>query len=90
MRCALGKNQTGKFLGTAAENAGLKQAVGVKVTNHSVRKTRVSRLLDGDISENFVAQHSGHKSTESLQSYKSAGNKQQRHMSQVLNRISTN
>ena len=89
MRCALEKNQIGRFLGAAAENAGLKQAVGAKVTNHSVRKTSISRLLDGDIPENFAAQHSGHKSTESLQSDKSDGDKQQRQMSQVLSRIST-
>ena len=81
------KNQIGKFLGAAAENAGLKQAVGAKVTNHSVRITSISRLLDGDIPETFVPQHSGHKSTDGFQSYKSAGDKQQRQMSHVLSRI---
>ena len=35
---------------------------GKKVTNHSVRKTCISRLLDADVPENFVAQLSGHKS----------------------------
>ena len=89
MRCALGNNLIGKFLVAAAENASLKQAVAAKVTNYSVRKTSISRLLDGDIPENVVAQHSGHKSTESFQSYKSAGDKQQWKISQVLSRIST-
>lgn len=89
MRSALGKNQIGKFLSAAAKDAGLTQAVGAKVSNHSVRKTSISRLLDADVPENFVAQHSGHKSTESLQSYKSAGQKQQRQMSLALSRISS-
>ena len=79
MKCPLGKNQIGKFLSTAAKNVGIPQVSGAKVTNHSVRKTSISRLLDANMPENFVAQHSshlgGHKSTESLQSYKSAGEK---------------
>ena len=54
--------------------------------NHSVRKTCISRLLDADVPENFVAQLSGHKSTESLQSYKSASAKHQKRMSLTLSR----
>ena len=57
-----------------------------KVTNHSVRKTCISRLLDADVPENFVTQLSGHKSTESLQSYKSASAKYQKRMSLTLSR----
>ena len=37
--------------------------------------------MDGDIPDCFVVQRGGHKSTESLQSYKCAGEKQQRQMS---------
>ncbi|CAH3143961.1 unnamed protein product, partial [Porites lobata] len=59
------KNEMGKFLSTAAKNAGLHKE-GKKVTNHSVRKPCISRLLDADVPENFVAQLSGHKSSESL------------------------
>ena len=72
-------------MSTAAKNAGL-QREGKKVTNHSVRKTCISRLLDAEVSENFVAQLSGHKSTESLQSYKSASAKHQKRMSLTLTR----
>ena len=79
------KNEIGKFLSTAAKNAGLHRE-GKKVTNHSVRKTCISRLLDADVPENFVAQLSGHKSTESLQSYKSASAKHQKRMSLTLSR----
>ena len=84
MRSPLRKNEIGKFLSTAAQNAVLHRE-GKRVTNHSVRKTCISRLLD-DIPENFVAQLTGHKSTESLQSYKSASSNHQRRMSLTLSR----
>ena len=85
MKAPLGKNEVGKFLSTAAKNAGLHRE-GEKVTNHSVRKTCTSRLLDAYVPENFVAQLSGHKSTESLQSYKSACAKRQKRKSLTLSR----
>ena len=46
----LGKNQIGKFLPKAAQKDGL-QACGKKIANHSVRKTSISRLLDGGAPE---------------------------------------
>ena len=85
MKVPFGKNEVGKFLSTTAKNAGLHRE-GKKVTNHSVRKTCISRLLDADVPENFVAQLSGHKNTKSLQSYKSASAKYQRRMSLTLSR----
>ena len=83
MKAPLGKIEIGKFLSTTAKNAGLHRE-GKKVTNHSVRKTCISMPLDADVPENFVAQLSGHKSTESLQSYKSASAKHQKRMSLTL------
>ena len=59
MRSPLGKNEIGKFVSTAAQKAGLHRE-GKRVTNHSVRKTCISRLLDADIAETFVAQLNGH------------------------------
>ena len=85
MNAPLGKNEIGKFLSTAAKNAGLHRE-GKKETNHSVRKTCISRLLDAHVPENFVAQLSGHKSRESLQSYKSASAKHQKRISLTLSR----
>ena len=85
MPAPLGKNMIGNFLAKAAERAGI-QRRGSKISNHSVRKTCISRLLDADVPENFASQLSGHKNTESLQSYKSAGDKQQRQMSYALSR----
>ena len=64
MRAPLGKNQIGKLLRTAADNTGI-QRIGTKVSNHSVRKTSILRLLDANTPENFVAQLSGHKNTQS-------------------------
>ena len=52
----LGKNQIGIFLPEGAQKASEK-----KIANHSVRKTSISRLLDGGTPENSIAQLSGHK-----------------------------
>ena len=54
-KAPLGKNEIRKSLSIKAKNAGL-QLEGKRVTNHSARKTCISRLLDADILENFVAQ----------------------------------
>ena len=85
MKAPLRKNQIGKFLSAAADSTGI-QRIGANVSNHSVRKTSISRLLDANTPENFVAQLSGHKNTQSLQSYKSASEKHQRQMSHILSR----
>ena len=77
MRSALGKNKIGEFLAKAARNAGLPG----NLTNHSVRKTCISRQMDADVPENYVAQLSGHKHLKSLDSYKTASDDHQRKMS---------
>ena len=64
----------------AAKNAGLPG----NVTNHSVRKTCISRLMDADIPVNYVAQLSGHKNLKGLDSYKTASEDHQRKMSLLL------
>ena len=53
----LGKNEIGKFMVMAAKRAGLTG----NITNHSVRKTCISRLMDAEVQANYVAQLSGHK-----------------------------
>ena len=85
MKSALGKNEIGKFMSKAATNAGLQRS-GSKVCNHSVRKTSISRLLDANTPEIFVAQLSGHKSLQSLLSYKIASVQHQQKMSNILSR----
>ena len=79
-RAPLGKNKIGEFLTKAAKNAGLPG----NVTNHSVRKTCISRLMDAEIPVNYVAQLSGHKNLKSLDSYKTASDDHQRKMSLLI------
>ncbi|XP_067030881.1 uncharacterized protein KIAA1958-like [Acropora muricata] len=78
----LGKNAIGKFLVNAAKAAGLPG----NISNHSVRKTCISRLMVDDLPENYEAQLSGHKNLKSLDAYKSASQGHQRRMSMVLKR----
>ena len=81
----LGKNEIGKFLKESAEVVlNKQQGTKKKFTNHSVRKTSIGRLLDGNVEANYVAQLSGHKNLKSLDSYKSASLKNQRAMSAIL------
>ena len=71
------------ILAKAAKKADL-QACGRKLSNHSVRKSSISRLLDAGIPENVVTQLSGHKNLQSLTSYNSASFAHQRQMSDTL------
>ena len=61
-----GKNEIGKLLKDAFASAKLDETNKKKVSNHSVRKTSVGRLLEADVQPNFVAQLSGHKNLKSL------------------------
>ena len=74
------KNKIGEFLTKAAKNAGLSG----NVTNHSVRKTCISRLMDAEVPVNYVAQLSGHKNLKSLDSCKTASDDHQHKMSLLL------
>ena len=57
----------------AVKNAGLPG----NVTNHSVRKTCISRLMAAEVPAKYVAQLSGHKNLKSLDSYKTASDDHQ-------------
>ena len=65
-KAPLGKNEIGKFMAEAAKRTGLPG----NVTNHSVRKTCVARLMDAEVPVNYVAQLSGLKNLKTLDSYK--------------------
>lgn len=82
MKAPLGKNEIGKLMTTAAQAAGLQG----NITNHSVRKTCISRLMDAEVPVNYVAQLSGHRNLKSLDSYKAASVEHQRKMSLILSR----
>ena len=60
------------------------------MSNHSVRKTGIGCLLDANVPEIYVAQHSGMKSIDSLSSYKHANEESQVKMSDILNRNKKN
>ena len=85
MRSPLGKDQLGKFLSDAVSAAGL-QSGKIRLSNHSVRKTSIGRLLDANFPENYVMHLSGHKNIQSLSAYKSASLSHQRQMSDALSR----
>ena len=82
LKTPLGKNEIGKFMKLAAQRAGLQG----NITNHSVRKTCISRLMDAEVPVNYVAQLSGHKNLKRLDSYKAASVERQRKMSFILSR----
>ena len=54
---SIGKKRDGKFRVKAAKAA---HFLG-NISNHSVRKTCIPRPMDADVSENYLAQLSGHK-----------------------------
>ena len=77
------KNQpvgVNKFMKTMTENAGITG----KKTNHSARKTMITKLVEQDINPLHVAQLSGHKNLKSIDSYSVTSKKQQRRMSHLI------
>lgn len=60
------------------------------VSNHLVRKTGIRKLLDANIPEIFVTQHSGMKNSNSLKSYKTASVSHLRQMCDVINNDNNN
>ena len=88
----LGKNLIGEFLSNASQalkNCPISSVASdieqsksrSKIANHSARKTAVTALLGNNIDPIHVAQLSGHKSKESLNSYHTASSVQQRRFS---------
>ena len=67
-------------MSTAAKNASL-AAQNKKISNHSICKASIFRLLDAGVPEHFVMQLSGHKNLQSLSSCKSVSITHQWHMS---------
>ena len=80
----LGKNKIGEFLSGVKTLNGINES-GKKISNHTVRKTSISKLLDNGLLPHFVRQLSGHKHKESLKSDHTASSKHQTAMSDILN-----
>ena len=66
----LGKNEIGKFMTRVTKQAKSDVSDGKKIANHTVRKTSIGRLIDNNVPESLIIQHSGHWRVESLSSYK--------------------
>ena len=58
INCPMGINTLGNFMKTASAAVGID---GKRVTNHSIRKTMIQRLVDSKFPPIEVAQLSGHK-----------------------------
>ena len=80
MRAPLDKNKIGKLMKIAVQSAGLQG----NFTNHTVRKTRTSCLMDAEVAVNYVAQLTRHRNLKSLDSYKAASADHQQKMSLIL------
>ena len=69
------------------DDAGIK---GKKLTNHSVRKTMCTTLLNAGVYPTMIQQLSGHKNVQSISNYAQANVAQQKKMCNILtNRTST-
>ena len=82
----VGINSLKKYMKTMTENAGIS---GKKTTNHSTRKTMITKLVQNDTNPLHVAQLTGHKNIKSLDSYSVASKKQQRDMSHLISGVRT-
>ena len=71
----MGKNKLGYFMVMASKEIGITDK---KVTNHSIRKTMIQRLVDSKFTPNEIAQLSGHKNLKSLNSYMVASEQTQK------------
>lgn len=85
-RAALGANSLGNFMKSMASKAGI---VG-NFTNHSVRKTLCTNLLQAGVSPTLIQQVSGHKNVASISQYAAASKAQVKKMNEILNNPSEN
>ena len=80
----LGKNEIGKFMIRVAKQAEPDVSDGKKIANHTVRKTTIGQLINNNVPESLIIQHSGHWRVEFLSSYKAPSFSYQRQMSHYL------
>ena len=76
----LGQNTIGSFMPCMAVEIGLKG----KYTNHPVRKTSCTNLLQAGVSPTLIQQISGHKDVKSLTNYATASREQIHEMGAIL------
>lgn len=76
----LGKETLGRMMSNMAKEAGIPG----HITNHSLRRTMCTQLLNAGIAPTTVIQLSGHKNVQSLSNYYTADKAQQENMSHIL------
>ena len=57
-----------------------------KLTNHSARKTTVSKLKKANVERSDIVKVTGHRIVQSLEDYDEAGEKEQRRLSSAISR----
>ena len=77
---AMGHHKIATFMSEMAKSVGLNG----KITNHSLRVTAASRLYQSNSDEQLVMETTGHRSTESVHSYKRTSEDQMFGISEVL------
>ena len=60
-----------------------------RLTNHSARKHMIQKLNDSEIPPTYIMQLSGHKNVQSITNYSSLNLNQQKNVSGILSRAST-
>ena len=73
-----------KYLGNIMKMLAQKTGLTGKKTNHSIRKTMCTSLIQTGIPPLLVQQLSGHKNMQSLNNYSSASKEQQKQMCSIL------
>ena len=82
--CApMGKNTLGDLAKKMSEKAGLSG----RFTNHSGRKTAVTKLVNENVPVNQIMQLTGHRNVKSINDYSTASLKKQQEMSTILSKI---
>ena len=79
---AMGRNTIGKFLSGMCQRAGI---VG-RYSNHSLRRSSITDLLQAGFSPCEIAQYSGHKNLNSINEYAVSSIPQRKNMQKVLTR----
>lgn len=79
----MGKNT----IGTIAKTMSMKAGLMGRHTNHSGRKTTVTKLVEKNIPVNDIMQLTGHKNVKSINDYSTANIQKQQEMSSAISTI---
>ena len=77
----LGDNSLRSMSPKMCQDAGIK---GPNYTNHSVRKTGITKLLHENVPPTDIAQYSGHKNVASINNYATISTEQRKNISHIL------